>query len=61
MTIAAKKPIPLPKLEHQQMQDLEKLLCRGVPALIRPAGERIEFPGLVVEVLRTAVGFMSHV
>ena len=56
MAIAPKKPIPLPNSEQQQVQDLEKLLRRGVPALISPAGERIELPGTVVEVLRTAVG-----
>jgi len=39
---------------------LEKLLCGGVPALVSPTGERIELPGTVFEVLRTAVGFMSH-
>ena len=60
MAIAPKKPIPLPKSEQQQVQDLEKLLRRGVPALISPEGERIELPGTVVEVLRTAVEFMSH-
>lgn len=60
MAIAAKKPIALPKTEQRQVQDLEKLLRRGVPSLISPAGERIELPGTVVEVLRTAVGLMSH-
>ena len=60
MAIAPKKPIPLPKSEQQQVQDLEKLLRRGVPALISPAGERIKLPDTVVEVLRTAVEFMSH-
>ena len=60
MAIAAKKPTSLPKSEQQQVKDLEKLLRRGVTALISPTGERIELPGTVVEVLRTAVGFMSH-
>jgi excisionase family DNA binding protein len=60
MATAAKKPTPLPKSERQQVQDLEKLLRRGVPTLISPAGERIELPGTVVEVLRTAVEFMSQ-
>ncbi len=60
MAIAANEPIPLPKSEQQQVQDLEKLLRRGVPALISPSGERIELPGTVAEVLRTAVEFMSH-
>jgi excisionase family DNA binding protein len=60
MAIAAKKPTPLPKSERQQVQDLEKLLRRGVPVLISPAGERVELPGTIVEVLRTAVELMSH-
>ncbi len=60
MPVAPKKSITLPKLEQQQVHDLEKLLRRGVPALISPAGERIELQGTVVEVLRTAVEFMSH-
>ena len=42
------------------MQDLERLLHGGIPALVSPAGERIELPGTVFEVLKTAVGFMSH-
>ena len=60
MAIAPKKPIPLPKSEQQQVRDLRKLLRRGVPALISPAGERIELPDTVAEVLRTAVEFMAH-
>jgi excisionase family DNA binding protein len=60
MAIAARKPITLPDTEQQQVQALEKLLRGGVPALVSPAGERIELPGAVFDVLRTAVGFMSH-
>jgi hypothetical protein len=60
MANASKKPIPLLRTEQRQVQDLEKLLGQGVPALIGPAGERIELPGTLVEVLRTAVGFMSR-
>ena len=60
MAISPKKSIPLPKSQQQQVQDLEKLLRRGVPALISATGERIELPDTVVDVLRTAVGFMSH-
>jgi excisionase family DNA binding protein len=60
MAIAAKKPISLLKTEQQQVRDLEKLLRRGVPALISPAGEWVELPGTLVEVLKTSVGFMSH-
>ena len=60
MAIATRKAIPLPNTEHRQMRALEKLLRGGVPALVSPGGERIELPGTVFEVLRTAVGFMSH-
>ena len=42
------------------MQALERVLHLGVPAFVTSAGERIELPGTVFEVLRTAVGFMSH-
>ena len=42
------------------MQALEQALLRGVPAFVTSAGERIEIPGTVFEVLKTAVGFMSH-
>jgi excisionase family DNA binding protein len=31
-----------------------------VPAFVTSAGERVELSGTVFEVLRTAVGFMSH-
>ena len=60
MAIAARKPITLPDTEQQQVQALERVLHRGVPAFVTSAGERIELPGTVFEVLRTAVGFMSH-
>jgi hypothetical protein len=60
MTLAAKKPITLPDTEQQRVRALEKLLRRGVPALISPGGERIELPGTVFEVLKKAVGFMSR-
>jgi len=60
MALAAKKPITLPDTEQQQVQALERVLHRGVPAFVTSAGERIELSGTVFEVLRTAVGFMSH-
>jgi excisionase family DNA binding protein len=60
MVLATKKPITLPDTEQQQVQALEILLRSGVPVLVSPGGERIELPGTVFEVLRTAVGFMSH-
>ena len=41
------------------MQALVRLLRGGVPALIGASGERIELPGVVFEVLKEAVGFMS--
>jgi excisionase family DNA binding protein len=36
------------------------LLLAGTPALVTPSGERIDLPGPVYEVLREAVGFLSH-
>jgi excisionase family DNA binding protein len=60
MSSAAKKPTTLPATEQQQVQALERALLRGAPAFVTSAGERIEIPGTVFEVLRTAVGFMSH-
>jgi excisionase family DNA binding protein len=60
MAVAAKKPITLPDTEQQQVQALERALLRGVPAVVTSTGERIELPGTVFEVLRTAVRFMSH-
>ena len=60
MAIVAKKPITLPDTEQQQLQALERALLRGVSAFVTSSGERIELPRTVFEVLRTAVGFMSH-
>lgn len=61
MMPAAPKAISLPSSEHGQVQALERLLQGGgVPALLSPAGERIELPGSVFQVLKEAVGFMSH-
>jgi excisionase family DNA binding protein len=60
MVIPAKKPITLPDTEQQKVEALEMLFRSGVPALVSPSGERIELPGAVFEVLRTAVAFMSH-
>lgn len=60
MTASAQKSIASPYTEQQQVMEVERLLNGGVPALISTAGERIELPGAVFEVLRTAVGFMSH-
>ena len=60
MSSATKKLTKLPDTEQQQVQALERALLRGVPAFVTSAGERIEIPGTVFEVLRTAVGFMSH-
>ena len=60
MAIAARKPITLPDTEQQQVQALERVLHRGVPAFVTSAGERIELPGTVFEVLRAAVGLMAQ-
>jgi excisionase family DNA binding protein len=60
MSSPAFKPIVLPSSDQQQVQVVERLLRTGAPAFITPTGERVELPGTVVEVLKTAVGFMSH-
>lgn len=60
MALAAKKPITLPDAEQQQVQALERVLHRGAPAFVTSAGERIELPGTVFDLLKSAVGFMSH-
>ena len=39
---------------------LERALLRGVPTFVTSAGEQIEIPCTILEVFRTAVGFMSH-
>ncbi len=54
------KAITLPDSEQQQVQALERALLQGVPAFVTVAGERVELPGTVFEVLRKVVGFMSH-
>jgi excisionase family DNA binding protein len=54
------KAIMLPDSEQQQVQALERALLPGVPAFVTVAGERVELPGTVFEVLRKVVGFMSH-
>jgi excisionase family DNA binding protein len=54
------KAIMLPDSEQQQVQALERALLQGVPAFVTVAGERVELPGTVFEVLRRVVGFMSH-
>jgi len=54
------KAITLPDSEQQQVQALERALLQGVPAFVTVAGERVELPGTIFEVLRKVVGFMSH-
>ncbi len=60
MARAMQKAIMLPDSEQQQVQALERVLLHGVPAFVTVAGERVELPGTVFEVLRRVVGFMSH-
>lgn len=60
MSLATQEPITLPQTEQQQVQDLERMLHLGVPALVSPSGERIELPHTVYEVLSRVVGFMAH-
>jgi excisionase family DNA binding protein len=60
MPIAIQEPITLPQTEHQQVQDLERMLNLGVPALVGSSGERIELPNTVYLVLRRVVELMAR-
>jgi excisionase family DNA binding protein len=60
MPIAIQEPITLPLTEHQQVQDLERMLNSGVPALVGSSGERIELPNTVYLVLRRVVELMAR-
>jgi excisionase family DNA binding protein len=46
-------------VERQKVKSLEQFLGDGVPSLVSPAGERIELPGSILDILRKAVGYMS--
>jgi excisionase family DNA binding protein len=54
------EPITLPLTEQQQVQDLERMLDLGAPALVSPSGERLALPNTVYEVLRKVVELMAH-
>jgi excisionase family DNA binding protein len=58
MSIATQQPITLPQTEQLQVQELERMLHIGVPALISSSGDRIELPHTVYEVLRKVVELM---
>jgi excisionase family DNA binding protein len=60
MSIATQEPITLPQTEQRQVQDLERMLHLGVPALIGSSGERIELPSTVYQVLRRVVELMAQ-
>ena len=54
------KSISISNAERRQVQALNRLLHGvGVPALVSSAGERVDLPTSVFEVLKEAVGFMS--
>ncbi len=64
MSSPALKPIALSRAEQPSAQALEHLLNRGMDrgalTVISSAGDRIDLPDPIVEVLRTAVGYLSH-
>jgi excisionase family DNA binding protein len=60
MSIATQEPITLLQTEQQQVQDLERMLHLGVPALVGSSGERIELPNTVYQVLKRVVELMAH-
>ena len=58
MSILTQEPITLPQTEQLQVQELERMLHLGIPALISSSGERVELPNTVYEVLRKVVELM---
>jgi excisionase family DNA binding protein len=60
MSFASQEPITLPLTEQQQVQDLERMLHLGIPALVGPSGERFNLPTTVYEVLTRVVELMAH-
>jgi excisionase family DNA binding protein len=60
MPIATQMSTALRYTEQQQVLALHRMLRGGVPALVSPAGERMELPTAVLDVLRNAVDFMSQ-
>jgi excisionase family DNA binding protein len=60
MPTATQMPTAPRNTEQQQVQALHRMLRGGVPALVSPAGERMELPPAVLDVLRNAVDFMSQ-
>jgi excisionase family DNA binding protein len=60
MPITTQRRVAPSSTEQQQLRAVQRVLQGGVPFLVSPAGERIELPDTVFEVLRTAVKFMSH-
>jgi excisionase family DNA binding protein len=60
MSIVTQEPITLPLLEQQQVQDLERMLHLGIPALVSPSGERLNLPHTVYEVFTKVVELMAH-
>lgn len=58
MRILTQEPITLPQTEQLQVQELERMLHLGIPALISSSGERVELPNTVYEVLRKVVELM---
>jgi excisionase family DNA binding protein len=60
MAGTAQRPITLPQTEHKQVEELEAMLNRGNAVLVSSAGERIDLPNTVYEILRKVVTLMAH-
>ena len=60
MSIATQEPIILPQTERQQVQELDRMLHVGAPAMINSLGERIELPNTVYAVFQKVVELMAH-
>src|ERR1700684_4734158 len=60
MAGTAQRPITLPQTEHKQVEELAAMRNGGNAALVSSAGERIDLPNTVYEILRKVVTLMAH-
>ena len=60
MSLALQDPIAVPEAEEPQVQALNRLLRKGRAALVSAAGEKVEFPDTLYEVLTRVVEILSR-
>ena len=49
-----------PVTEHQQIENLERVLLLGIPTLVGASGKEVQLPAPVYEVLKRAVNLMAQ-